>query len=80
MDDPDGLPETTSRGGLLIGLALGLPVIGYGLGGAIVDSADTHPPELARWVVGAALVHDLVVVPVTAAVALLVRRFSPRRA
>ena len=80
MDDSDGLPETTSRGGLLIGLALGLPVVGYGLRGAIVDAADTHPPELARWVIGAALVHDLVVVPVAGAVALMVRRFSPRRA
>jgi hypothetical protein len=75
-----GLPETTSRRGLLIGLALGLPVIGYGIRGAVVDAADTHPPELARWVVGAALVHDLVVVPLAAAVALLARRFTPPRA
>ncbi|MGH9191534.1 MAG: hypothetical protein ACRDZ0_03555 [Acidimicrobiales bacterium] len=74
------LPETTSRRGLLIGLALGLPIIGYGLRGAIVDAADTHPSELARWVIGSALVHDLVLVPVAAAIALLVHRFTPRRA
>jgi Na+/melibiose symporter-like transporter len=74
------LPETTSRRGLLIGLALGVPVIGYGLRGALVDAGDTHPPELARWVIGAALVHDLVIVPLAAAVALLARRFTPRRA
>jgi hypothetical protein len=74
------LPETTSRRGLLIGLALGLPIIGYGLRGAIVDAADTHPPELARWVIGTAVVHDLVLVPVAAAIALLVHRFTPGRA
>jgi Na+/melibiose symporter-like transporter len=80
VDRPPALPETTSRRGLLIGLVLGVPVIGYGLRGAFVDADDTHPTELARWVIGAALVHDLVVVPVAAAVALLVRRFTPRRA
>lgn len=80
MSEPRGLPETTSRRGLLIGLALGVPVIGYGLRGAFVDAGDTHPSELARWVIGAALAHDLVVVPVAAAVALLVHRFTPRRA
>jgi hypothetical protein len=78
VSDPSGLPETTSRRGLLIGLALGLPVMGYGLRGAIVDAADTHPSELTRWVIGAALVHDLMVVPVVVATALLVRRFVPR--
>jgi hypothetical protein len=77
VPEPRGLPETTSRRGLLTGLALGVPIIGYGLRGAIVDAADTHPPELARWVIGAALVHDLVLVPVAAAIALLVRRFTP---
>jgi predicted anti-sigma-YlaC factor YlaD len=80
VDRPQGLPESTSRRGLLVGLVLGVPVIGYGLRGALVDAGDTHPTELARWVIGAALVHDLVVVPVVAAVALLVRRFTPRRA
>ena len=80
MSELRGLPETTSRRGLLIGLALGLPVIGYGIRGAVVDAADTHPPELARWVIGAALVHDVVVVPLAAAVALLARRFTPPHA
>ncbi|MGH9230620.1 MAG: hypothetical protein ACRD07_18160 [Acidimicrobiales bacterium] len=80
MSEPRRLPETTSRRGLLIGLALGLPIIGYGLRGAIVDAADTHPPELAGWVIGAALVHDLVVVPAAAAIALSAHRFAPKRA
>jgi hypothetical protein len=72
-----GLPETTSRRGLLVGLALGVPVIGYGLRGAIVDADDTHPWELARWVIGSALVHDLLVVPLAACAALVARRLAP---
>jgi hypothetical protein len=80
MTELPDFPETTSRRGLLLGLALGVPVIGYGLRGAIVDAADTHPAELARWVIGPALVHDLLVVPVVIGVALVARRLTPPRA
>jgi hypothetical protein len=80
MTELPDLPETTSRQGLLLGLALGVPVIGYGLRGAIVDAADTHPAELARWVIGTALVHDLLAVPVAIGVALVARRLTPPRA
>ncbi len=65
--------ETTSRSGLLIGLTIGIPIIAYGVRGVWVDSARTHPFELARWVVGGALVHDLVVVPVVLALGVAVR-------
>jgi hypothetical protein len=67
-------PDTTSRRGLLVGLALGLPVVAYGVRGVAVDAARTHPAELARWMVGANLVNDLVVVPV----ALIVGRLGAR--
>jgi hypothetical protein len=70
--------ETTSRRGLLIGLALGAPVIAYGIGGALVDSADTQPRELTTWIVGAALVDDLVIIPVALAAAWLARRLAPQ--
>jgi hypothetical protein len=62
--------------GLWIGLALGLPVMAFGLGGALVDAERTHPFELARWVIGLALVHDLVVVPVTLALGSALRRVT----
>lgn len=65
--------ETTSRTGLLIGLIIGIPVIAYGVRGVWVDSARTHPFELARWIVGGALVHDLVVVPLVLALGVAVR-------
>ena len=75
-----GLPATTSRTGLLVGLALGLPVLAYGLRGALVDAADTHPAELARWVVGLAVVNDLLVLPAAGLVAWAAHRWVPARA
>jgi hypothetical protein len=71
---------TTSRRGLLVGLALGLPLIAYGVRGVFVDAADTHPADMARWLVGAALVDDLVIVPAALLVGTIARRFTPRRA
>lgn len=73
-DDP---PTTTSRRGLLAGLALGLPIMAYGARGVVVDGALTHPAELARWVVGAAAVNDLVLVPVVLGAGWLGRRSVP---
>jgi hypothetical protein len=72
-----GLPATTSRAGLVTGLVLGVPVIAYGIRGVLVDGARTRPGELARWIVGAAVVHDLVLVPVVLAVGWGLRRLVP---
>jgi len=78
MSDTDRLDaDTTSRRGLLVGLALGVPVIAYGVRGVLVDAADTHPGELARWLVGLAVVNDLLVLPAAMAVGLLARRWTP---
>lgn len=78
---PNGspLPTTTSRRGLLAGLALGLPVVAYGIRGVLVDADRTHPPDLARWIVGAAAVHDLVLVPAVLLAGRLARRVTPAR-
>jgi hypothetical protein len=71
------LPETTSRRGLVVGLVVGLPVVAYGLRGMLVDADDTHPVDLARWIVGSALVTDLLVIPAVVAVGWLLRRLTP---
>jgi len=76
----DETEETTSRTGLIIGLVLGLPIIAYGIGGALVDADDTSPRELATWVVGLGILDDFVVIPAALAVAWLARRVIPRRA
>lgn len=78
MSRRSDLPETTSWRGLLVGLALGLPVISYGLWGVLVDADRTHPAELARWVVGSAVAVDLLIVPAVIAVGAVVRRLTPR--
>lgn len=75
----EGTPDTTSRRGLLMGLPLGLPVVAFGLRGVLVDSSRTHPAELARWLIGAALVHDLVLVPLALAAGCAARRVTPAR-
>ena len=68
---------TTSRRGLLAGLAMGVPVMAYGARGAFVDASDTHPAEVARWFVGLALLNDLVVVPFLLVGAWALRRATP---
>lgn len=50
--------------GLWIGVAIGGPILLLGLRDVVEHATRTHPFELARWVVGAALVLDLVVLPV----------------
>ncbi len=68
------LPATTSRRGLVVGLVLGVPLLVYGIRGALVDAVDTHPGELALWLVGAGLVHDLVVAPLVLALGFVAAR------
>src|SRR5262245_42904337 len=71
---------TTSRRGLVIGLVLGVPVILFGLRSALVDAHDTHPAELGRWLVGSAVAHDLVLLPVIGAIAWALHRVVPAAA
>lgn len=73
-----GHPDpTTSPRGLVVGLALGVPVMAFGVGGVLVDAGRTHPGELARWVVGSALVNDLVALPVVLVAGWGLRRLVP---
>jgi hypothetical protein len=72
--------ETTSTRGLVVGLALGLPIIGYGVRGAVVDADDTQPAQLAAWIVGSGVVDDLVLIPVVLGVGLVARRLVPATA
>jgi hypothetical protein len=76
-ETPETTTETTSRRGLLVGLVLGVPIIAYGIRGALVDAADTEPAELATWIVGTAVVDDLLVVPLVLGVGLVGRRLVP---
>jgi hypothetical protein len=66
--------------GLWIGLALGTPLIAWGVRGVLVESGRTHPGELARWIIGSAVVHDAVLLPVVLLAGVLARRAVPAAA
>ena len=60
-----------------ISAAAGWAVIGFGLRGIFEHSLDTRPANLARFVVGGALLHDLVVAPLVILVGVAVARTVP---
>jgi hypothetical protein len=59
---------------------MGWAVIAFGLRGIFQHSVDTRPADLARFVVGGALLHDLVVAPLVILAGVAVARLVPRRA
>lgn len=61
----------------LVAIALGVTAMGYGVWGALDNEGRTHPVELAGWVVGADLAHDLLLAPLVAGVSWLVARSIP---
>jgi hypothetical protein len=65
-----------------LAVGMGLAALGYGVDGLVTMSRATHPPQAARWLIGAVVLHDAVAGPVTAAVGLLVSRVvrAPYRA
>ena len=63
-----------------ISATAGWGVIGFGLWGILSNSLDTRPANLARFVVGGALLHDLVVAPVVILLGVLLARAVPGRA
>lgn len=63
-----------------ISAAAGWAVIGWGVLGIFRHSLDTRPSNLATFVVGGALLHDLLVAPVVILAGVLVARAVPARA
>jgi hypothetical protein len=63
-----------------ISAAVGWAVIGWGVVGIFRHSLDTRPANLAKFVVGGALLHDLLVAPVVIVAGVLVARAVPARA
>ena len=63
-----------------ISAAAGWAIIGFGLRGIFEKSLDTRPGNLARFVVGGALLHDLLVAPLVILLGVLLARAVPGRA
>ena len=62
-----------------ISAAIGWAVIAWGVIGIFANSLDTRPANLARFVVGGALLHDLVVAPLVIVAGVLLVRAVPGR-
>jgi hypothetical protein len=65
--------------GLWIGVAAGGPLLAWGVIDALGDAGRTKPAELVRWIVGAALVVDLIIVPVGLAAGRVISGRAPLR-
>jgi hypothetical protein len=63
-----------------ISAAAGWAIIAIGLRGIVSHRLDTRPANLAKFVVGGALIHDLVVAPVVIVLAVALARSVPGRA
>ena len=70
------IPERRSPAPV-IGTLAGVPILAFGIWSAFSDRVDTHPFELARWVIAADLAHDLIWAPLAVTIAWLIGRLAP---
>jgi F0F1-type ATP synthase membrane subunit c/vacuolar-type H+-ATPase subunit K len=76
------LPAPEHRDGgrrFWIATAVGWAIIVGAVAGAVADRRDAQPQELGRWVVGAALVHDLLWLPLVALAGVALSRVARGR-
>jgi hypothetical protein len=80
LPSPFAAHGATSHYGPLFwtGIAIGWLAIAFGVWSLLSRPGAIHPPEVAVWVVGLALAHDLVLAPIAILVAWLLRRVAPR--
>jgi mannitol-specific phosphotransferase system IIBC component len=78
----DNLQSSEHRAGALFWLsaAAGWVGIGFGLWGIFSNRLDTRPANLAKFVVGGALLHDLLFAPLVLLAAVALARVVPGRA
>lgn len=61
------------------GAVVGWGIIAAGVVGLLSQSAQTRPADAARWVIGAAILHDVVVAPVVIGIGVVLTKLAPRR-
>ena len=70
----------SGRGKLFwLGAAVGWAIILYGLRGVLHHSLHTRPSQLARFWIGGALAHDLVLAPAVLGIGMILTRTVPGR-
>ena len=62
---------------VVTGAVVGVALMAVGVSSLLQESHDTHPFVTARWVVGLALAHDLVLAPLVVLVGAALRRWVP---
>lgn len=75
----DDLREGSGARGLWIGLAIGSPVIAYGVVGLATAAPVGRTLAVGRWAAGLLVLHDALVVPAVLALVYAVRRWAPLR-
>ena len=81
-DVPEARPQSSHhRAGpaFWVSAAVGWVLIGVGLRGVFAHRIDTRPANLAKFVVGGALLHDLLIAPLVLLAAVLLVRALPGR-
>jgi len=73
-------PAHRSNPGFWLSAAVGWAVIAYGVWGLFHHHLDTRPANYARFFIGGALIHDLLVAPVVLLAGIGVSRLVPGRA
>lgn len=68
---------TTPRWPVVAGVLIGSIFGVIGTRSLLGAARDTHPLDAARWIVGLALVHDLVLAPFVLVIGVAVRRLVP---
>jgi hypothetical protein len=77
MNAPEGLRGHSEHDRVFWVLGgVGWALMAFGVLGILKEARATAPPELAAWIIGAAMVHDLVVAPVVFSVGRTVARAS----
>jgi len=61
-----------------IGVLIGGAILAYGIRGVVTAPDGLRTADLARWVIGADLAHDLVLLPVAIGLGALALRVTPR--
>jgi hypothetical protein len=66
-----------SKTAMVTALVIGWSIIGLGVYSALADANDSHPLQLAMFVVGFDVFHDAILAPVVLVAAWLIARFVP---
>ena len=61
-----------------VALVIGGAIMAFGIRGAVMNLKDSAA-DVARWVIGADLVHDFILAPVAVGIGWSVNRLAPRR-